>query len=104
LWIEAIGLLTYHRIIVKYNLIGSGYKNAFLSCETMGTIFRLLGCRMTRAVEREAVAWRAAQTATEIAKHAHAVELDTLAYLLEMVVLEAQQHVASKGRPPEDFR
>jgi hypothetical protein len=103
LWIEVSGLLTYYRIIVNYNLSGNVYDIAVLSCEMMRPLF-VAGAEMTNDAEREAVAWRAEQTATEIAKHAHAVKLDTLAYLLQMVALEAKQHVALKGRPPKDSR
>ena len=59
---------------------------------------------MTEAGQRDAVAWHAAQTATELAKHAQAVGLDTLAYLLEMAAMEAKQYVAVHARSSKEFQ
>ena len=47
-------------------------------------------------IEREVIAWQTLAQSTALAAEARRVGLDTLAYLLEMVVLEAKQHVVVK--------
>ena len=52
---------------------------------------------MAEAEEREAIAWQTLTQVYALAKEARAVGLDTMAYLLDMVALEARQHVVTKG-------
>jgi hypothetical protein len=50
--------------------------------------------------ERAAVSWKALSQVTSLATEARAARLDALAYLLDMVALEARQHVSLKNAGP----
>ena len=52
---------------------------------------------MSEAEEREAIAWQTLTQVQALAKDARAVGLDTMAYLLDMVALEARQHVVMRS-------
>jgi hypothetical protein len=54
--------------------------------------------QMTEPGECEAVAWRTLVQVRELVKHARSVGLDTMAYLLDMVALEAGLHVTLKSK------
>ncbi len=58
---------------------------------------------MVEAGEREEVASRTLTQVTELAQQARGVGLDTLAYLLDIVGLEARQHLVIKGSDPPYF-
>ena len=50
--------------------------------------------------DRAAVSWKALSQVTALAKEARAARLDALAYLLDMVALEARQHVTLNNAGP----
>ena len=56
---------------------------------------------MADAGEREAIVWQAIVQSKTMADEARRVGLDTLAYLLEMVVMEAKQETIMKQRGGE---
>jgi len=53
---------------------------------------------MADAGERETIVWQAIVQSKTLADEARRVGLDTLAYLLEMVVMEAKQETVVKQR------